>query len=260
MSSHEATIRREFAKQVASFADPHSGFADPRLMSWILRHVPCDPGSLVLDVAGGTGQVARAYADKAACALVADITPEMLAAGRRECDAQGRGNVLFVLADAASLPFLRESFDLVVSRFAVHHFQRPELQITEMARVCRHDGRVGIVDLVAAHPTLAASQDRLERMRDPSHTQALSEAQLSRLMETAGLQIVERTEHDQPVPIERWLSQAQTPTDIADAIRHELRVELEGGEQTGMRPQIKGGDLCQTQRWAILVGRKAHGR
>jgi ubiquinone/menaquinone biosynthesis C-methylase UbiE len=57
MSSHQETIRRDFAKQAESFADPEYGFADERLTRWILTHVPCEPGSAVLDVAGGTGQI-----------------------------------------------------------------------------------------------------------------------------------------------------------------------------------------------------------
>jgi ubiquinone/menaquinone biosynthesis C-methylase UbiE len=38
--------------------------------------------------------------------------------------------------------FVDDSFDLVASRFAVHHFERPEEQIGEMVRVCRAGGRV----------------------------------------------------------------------------------------------------------------------
>jgi SAM-dependent methyltransferase len=180
----------------------------------------------------------------------------MLVAGQREREAEGRGNVLFVLADAASLTFLSESFDLVVSRFAVHHFEQPALQIAEMARVCRCGRRVGIVDLVACYPAQAASRDRLERLRDLSHTHALSAEELRQQLETVGLQVAERTEHDQLVPIERWLAQTQTPSEIGDAIGREPHAELNGGTPTGMRPQIQQSELHQTQRWAILVGRK----
>ena len=135
--------------------------------------MPGEAEEHVLDVGGGTGHLARAYATVVALAVVVDLTPEMLAVGKANCDVHGQRNVLFVCANAASLPFLAESFDLVVSRLAVHHFERPMLQIAEMARVCRPGGRVGIIDLIAAEPALCAAQDRLERMRDPSHTRAL---------------------------------------------------------------------------------------
>jgi SAM-dependent methyltransferase len=254
--THDDTIRREFAKQAPSFADPGYAFADTRLTRWIHEHVPCEAGAIVLDVAGGTGQLARTYADVAAAVVVADLTPEMLGVGSRECAAEGRHNVIFVRADAAGLPFVDASFDLVVSRFAVHHFEQPALQIAEMARVCRPGGRVAIVDLVAADPALAAEHDRLERMRDPSHARALPADELVGLLERAGLELEHRTERDQPVPIERWLEQARTPPDVAEAIRERIRVDLDGGEKTGMRPEVRDGVVCQLQRWAIVVARR----
>ena len=47
--------------------------------------------------------------------------------------------------------------------------------------------------------------------------------------------------------------------EVGDAIRAELQAELDGGAPTGLRPCLDGGELYQTQRWAILVGRKRTG-
>jgi ubiquinone/menaquinone biosynthesis C-methylase UbiE len=256
VTSHDDAVKREFAKQAASFEDPGYSFADRRLMSWIMTHVPSEPGMTVLDVAGGTGHMARAYAETVALAVVLDLTPEMLAAGKREADARGLRNLLFVCANATRMPFIEQSFDLVVSRFAVHHFEQPAHQIREMARVCRPGGRVAIVDLVATDEALGPNQDRLERMRDPSHTRALPVGELAALLEDAGLHVMHRTYHDQLISIERWLSQAHAPGEIGAAIRSELQAELDGGPPTGMRPEVREGKLHQTQRWAILVAQK----
>jgi ubiquinone/menaquinone biosynthesis C-methylase UbiE len=225
-------------------------------MGWILAHVPCEPGAVVLDVAGGTGHVARAYANTAALAVVLDLTREMLAAGKHEAEAADLHNLLFVLGDAARMPFLDESFDLVVTRFAVHHFSEPADQIGEMARVCRQGGRIAIVDLVAAAGELAAKQNQLERMRDPSHTRALSVSELARLLDHAGTSAVRQTTHDQALSVDRWLAQGQTPAETGQAIRAELEAELEGGAATGMRPLMREDELYLTQSWAILVALK----
>jgi ubiquinone/menaquinone biosynthesis C-methylase UbiE len=256
MTRHDEAVRQEFAKQAATFEDPRYSFADPRLMRWILTNVPCEPGALVLDVAGGTGHVARAYADTAAFAIVLDLTREMLAAGKQEAEAADLDNVLFVLGDAARMPFLDHSFDLVVSRFAVHHFSQPAEQLGEMARVCRQGGRVAIVDLIAADGSLAAKQNELERTRDPSHTRALSVPELSQLLEKAATTVVHRTIHDQGLAVERWLAQARTPPKTRQAIRAELEAEIEGGAPTGMRPLIREDELYLTQSWAIVVAQK----
>lgn len=256
MTSHGDAVKREFAKQAATFEDPEYAFADRRLITWIQSNIPAEPGAAVLDVAGGTGHMARAYADTAAVAVVLDLTEEMLATGQRQAQAAGQRNVVFVRGDAAHMGFIDDSFDLVVSRFAVHHFERPAEQISEMVRVCRPGGRVAIIDLVAADPALATRQDRLERMRDPSHTRALPIAELPKLLEEAGAPAFHETFHDQRLPVERWLAQAATPPDRAEAIRKEMRGELDGGAPTGMRPLIQEAVLYLTHRYAIVVARK----
>jgi len=256
MPSHEDTVQQQFKLQARSFEDPGYAFADRRLMGWIFEHVPGEPGAGVLDVAGGTGHMARAYADTAAVAVVLDLTPEMLATGLREAAAAGLSNVVFVLGNAAEMPFLDASFDLVVSRFAVHHFVQPERQIAEMARVCRPGGRVAIIDLVAADEALAAEHDRLERLRDPSHARALSQRELSQLLAEAGAPVEHETSREQSLALERWLAQAQAPQEVARVIREELETELGGGAPSGMRPSKSDGELQLTQRWAILVARK----
>jgi ubiquinone/menaquinone biosynthesis C-methylase UbiE len=256
VTDHDDMVRREFAKQAPTFEDPDYSFADRRLMAWIQHNVPAEPGSAVLDVAGGTGHMARAYAGAAAVAVVLDLTDEMLALGRRQAQAAGSRNVVFVRGDAVRMPFVAGAFDLVLSRFAVHHFQRPEEQVGEMARVCGSGGRIAIIDLVAPDPTLAEAQDRLERMRDPSHTRALPAAALRALLETAGAEVFHETFHDHELSVERWLAQAATPPGPAQAVRAALLEEMDGGAPTGMRPVIHEGEPHITHRYAIVVARR----
>jgi hypothetical protein len=122
--------------------------------------------------------------------------------------------------------------------------------------VCRRGGRVAIVDLVAFDEALGSEHDRLERLRDPSHTRALPAREIARLLEDAGAPVVHETTHDQRLAFDRWLAQAEPPADAADAIRAALEAELEGGPATGMRPLTHDGALHFTQRWAILVGER----
>ena len=259
MPSHNDLIKEEFARQAPSFEDRRYSFGDPRVLSWILANVPPDASELVLDVAGGTGQVARAYAEQSHCATVLDLTAEMLATGKREADAAGVHNVVFQLGVADSMPFLPGSFDLVISRFAVHHFDDPAAALAEMARVCRPGGRVAIFDIVAAEPERAAEYNHRERLRDPSHTRALTAEELRTTMEGAGLEIGHFVERDQPLPLERWLAQTHPPDQVAAQLRAELEAELSGGTPTGMRPQRRDGELHFTQRWAIATGRPRPG-
>jgi ubiquinone/menaquinone biosynthesis C-methylase UbiE len=89
--------------------------------------------------------VARQLAPSVRAVVAVDATVAMLEQGR----ARGVPNVIFLRADAAALPFLDASFDVVVSRFAVHHFEEPAMQLAEMRRCVKPRGRLAIADLVA---------------------------------------------------------------------------------------------------------------
>ncbi|HSS04886.1 MAG TPA: class I SAM-dependent methyltransferase, partial [Solirubrobacterales bacterium] len=155
------------------------------------------------------------------------------------------------------MPFLEGSFDLVISRFAVHHFPEPAPVLAEMTRVCRPSGRVAIVDMVVAEPERADDYNHRERLRDPSHTRALTADELGDAMRAAGLEIVHFVERERPLPLQRWLAQTQPPEEVSSKLRGELEAELAGGAPTGMRPHLEAGELHFTQRWAIAVGRPA---
>lgn len=256
---HNEIVRAEFSKQAASFEDPDYLFADPRLMRWILQHVPARSGWTAIDVAGGTGHLARALAAQVHQVVVLDLTAAMLEQGKRQADAAGIDNVLFEHGDVAALPYVRGSFDLVASRFAFHHFEHPHVALGEMARVCRPGGRVAVIDLIAADAALAHGYNELERLRDPSHATALMADDMQALFQDAGLSVLQTASHNQAIDLERWLSQAKTEAASAERIRAELEQELQGGPATGMRPLLKKGKLCFTQLWMIFVAEKAAG-
>jgi ubiquinone/menaquinone biosynthesis C-methylase UbiE len=257
-TGHKEVVRTEFSRQAASFEDPSYSFGDPRLTQWILEHVPVESGWTVLDVAGGTGHLARAVAPQVRQVVVLDLTRAMLEHGKSQTDAAGLENVLFEQGDAAALPYLDCSFDLVASRFAIHHFEAPQVVVDEMARVCRFGGSVAAIDLVSSDPALGDEYNRLERLRDPSHTTALTADALHLLLEHAGLRVAHTTSQEQVIDVERWLSQAATAETVGERIRAGLRDELEGGPSTGMRPVLKKGRLCYRQQWMIFVAERAN--
>ena len=178
----------------------------------------------------------------------------MLEVGRRRLVDHGVDRIALTRADAARLPFPDDSFDLSFCRFAVHHFADPAVPLAEMVRVSRPGGRVAVIDLISADPQLADAYNDVEGRRDPSHTRALTAGELERAVERAGTAVEHTTRVDVRAPVERWLAQASTPADVADAIRAELRTELAGGPATGMRP-VDDDDLRYTQTWEIAVGR-----
>lgn len=250
-SVHNEAIRREFEKQATSFSNPTYTYR----LGWMIEELAPQADDAVLDVAAGTGHLSRALAAKARYVVAMDLTLEMLRRGKAEANAIGAHNILFEQGDAAHLPYLDASFDLVTSRFALHHFQNPKIQLAEMVRVCRPGSRVGIIDMVVLPGSKAAQEhNRLERLRDQTHTEALSLEGLVNLLEQLGVQVVRQATHDVKLSLDPWLISAQTPEEPAGQIRTALKAECEGGPLTGMRPFVSHNEIWFLQTWAVVVG------
>lgn len=254
--THDDVVRTEFARQAAGFSEG-SLFADPHLNGWVRRHLePLTPDMIVLEVACGAAHQAEAVAEGVRQVVGVDLTPEMLDTGRRRLAAAGVTNVLLQEGNASALPSLDQSFDLAYSRFALHHVKDPTAVLAESRRVVRDGGRVAVIDLVSSDPDLADRFNDYERRRDPSHTRALTLEELDGAFAATGLEVLHRTQTEPTLSVDRWLDQASTPRDVADAIVADLRSELAGGPPTGMRPVDDNGTLSYRQTWEIVVASK----
>jgi SAM-dependent methyltransferase len=99
----------------------------------------------VLDVAVGNGHASLAAARRWCDVTSTDIAPDLANQGRQRSDAQNLG-VRFVDGDAAALPFADQSFDAVVSTFGAMFAADQERAASEMIRVCRRGGAVGLTN------------------------------------------------------------------------------------------------------------------
>jgi demethylmenaquinone methyltransferase/2-methoxy-6-polyprenyl-1,4-benzoquinol methylase len=96
----------------------------------------------LLDLAGGTGDVAFRVADKGGPGThvtVADINAEMLAVGRERAAKAGR-DVTFIEANAETLPLPDRSFDAVTIAFGIRNVPRIDLALAEVHRVLKIGG------------------------------------------------------------------------------------------------------------------------
>ena len=255
--SHRDVVRRQFGMQAARFEEYLSYLDDQDIVGWISSHLELQPHFSVLDVATGTGLLARALAPHVHRVVGLDATPEMLHAGRRQAQADVLRNVVFEEGDAEHLPYPNDSFDLVTNRIAMHHFQHPLGPAQEMARVCRPGGHVATIDITSSDDAeIAAAHNRLERLRDPSHTRAMHVEELGQMPEATGLDTIRTNGADVEVHVERWMDLTDTGPDARVAIRQAMEAELAGGAPTGMRPSRKDGELVFSHAWVIVVGRK----
>jgi ubiquinone/menaquinone biosynthesis C-methylase UbiE len=254
---HAARIERAFAAQAAAFEDARTNRPFTTDAAWMLETLSPARDDLVLDVAAGTGIVARALAPAVRAVVALDATEAMLAAGRSAALETGMRNIVFVRGDAHALPFLDASFDVVVTRFSVHHFEAPAGPLAEMARCLRPGGTPLVGDLLADDdPAVATEQDRLERLRDPSHTRLQTAADLEELLHDAGMHDVAIATRDVERPLAPWPAHTRTAPAAAEEVERALRAELAGGAHTGLRPREAAGGLHFVHRYAAATGRR----
>lgn len=122
------------------------------------------PGHVVLDLAGGTGDIARLLARRFPGrnqVLVSDINAQMLWRGRdRSLDAGVVEGVEYVQANAEALPFASGSIDRVTMGFGLRNVTHKQVALGEIARVLRPGGRLVVLEFSAVKsPLLARAYD-----------------------------------------------------------------------------------------------------
>ncbi len=98
-------------------------------------------GKKVLDIGCGLGGKSVAYAEEGAAVTGVDLDP-VHAAGALDYSRKRRSPIEVVTGDAADLPFVEGSFDLVIANDSMEHFSRPAGALEEFARVTRPGGSV----------------------------------------------------------------------------------------------------------------------
>ncbi|MEX2203050.1 MAG: ubiquinone/menaquinone biosynthesis methyltransferase [Actinomycetota bacterium] len=114
---------------------------DPRWRRFLVSRVNAIPGSWVLDVASGTGLVARELVRKNVRVVGLDQSPAMVRRGLAAVrDAGLEDRVRFVLGQAQALPFPDETFDAVTFTYLFRYVDDPAATLRELARVLRPGG------------------------------------------------------------------------------------------------------------------------
>ena len=103
---------------------------------------PLDGSERALDSGCGAGALAFALAPFVGSVVGVDLSEDLIAAGRELAPP----NCELVVGDATALPFEYGSFDIVGCMRVLHHAHRPELIVSELARVTRPGGRILLVD------------------------------------------------------------------------------------------------------------------
>lgn len=171
----------------------------------VLQAATVGPGDRVLDVACGTGVVARAAAERVVpdgTVIGVDLNPAMLAVARRVAP-----GIDWRQGDVAALPLSDHTFDVVICQAAIFFFPEPTGALSEMRRVTRPGGRVVVqaFSSLSAQPAYGPWVDLVERYAGPDAAEVLGtywthgdlEIMRSRFAD-AGLHVTTANEHTRP--------------------------------------------------------------
>jgi ubiquinone/menaquinone biosynthesis C-methylase UbiE len=193
---------------------------------------------LAIDLACGPGTYTRPLAARVRKAIGADLTPAMVEKARAEAARDGIANIEFVCADIYALPFADGAAGIVSCGYAFHHMTDPPRALAEMARVLQPGGRIAITDIIVPEGSDGAFQNRVEQVRDPSHTATQSVANFQTMVRNLGLAVVSEHTHDNWHDFDVWMGNAGKAP--GDPVYRQTRGMMEsciGDDRSGFAPR-----------------------
>lgn len=251
--THQAKIIEQFSQQAIPFTQVPGHYNAMQVLIE-LSEVCLD--DRVLDVACGPGLVACEFAKHARSVTGIDITPAMIQQAEKLQKESNLQNVSWNIGDATPLPYADNVYSLVITRYSYHHLLNPKDALDEMIRVCRPGGRVMVAD-VAMEPSKSEAYDRLEILRDPSHTHALTVEEFSLLFQNSGLIDCTQSGYGVDIELETQLK-ASFPNSGDEAVIRDLVKEDIGVDSLGINARLNGGTVIYTVPIAVYIGKKPY--
>ena len=253
--AHQDEIINQFSQQAIPFTQL-PGHLDA--IGLLLEMAQAGADDTVLDVASGPGLVACEFARRCTQVTGIDITPAMIDQACKRQAEQGLSNLNWQVGDVLPLRNADNCFSRVITRYSFHHFLDPRAVLAEMIRVCRPGGLVLVAD-VALAPDKADAYDRMERMRDPSHTHALTAPEFGALFLGSGLMECRQSAYDVEIELEAQLKASFPKPGDAERLRAMITADI-GVDSLGINPRQVNDTVVYKVPIGVYVGRKQQNR
>ncbi|MFD5814151.1 class I SAM-dependent methyltransferase [Streptomyces sp. NPDC127038] len=223
-------------------------------------------GTDIVDVACGAGHLGLSLlAQHPASMTFVDPAEPMLKhvtealAARPETGTETRT----ICATAEAIPLPPESYDVVMTRLAAHHFTDIEQAVRTMTGLLRPGGRLAVIDLEGPEDAeLAAFNHEIEVLHDPTHGRSHSRRDWIRMLQDAGLNVpvARGTQSESPsgVPVARWCQITAVGDEAAAAIRERL-TEAGPEVRAALGIRERDGEYLIPVRTVLVVGVKPLG-
>lgn len=204
-----------FKNRAAKYNRSSNWVADQELISRIFELSGAGPQSLVLDLATGTGLIAKEFFGKVKKVTGLDISPDMAK------HAEGCMDEI-VFGPVEKMPFPDNSFDVVVCRQGLQ-FAELDRAIPEIYRVLKPGGKTVLCHLTAYNETDRELTFAIQKLRNPARRNYLMPADIATALEAAGFRDVEDTEYLTDESVNQWIDNGAIPRENMDRIRELYR-------------------------------------
>ena len=253
IASHNDSVISQFTKQAIPFAQmsQHSNQYGLELMLKL-----CSPkqNDTVLDVACGSGIVSCEFAKTVSHVTGIDLTPAMIEQARLLQKEKQIENIEWKIGDVSDIPFGDSVFSIVATRYSFHHMIDPKKVLEEMKRVCAPGGKIIVID-VTPDEDKADAYNHVEKLRDSSHTKALTFPQLENMMKEVGLVNLESKHHDLEMQLEKILQSSFPDSEGVDKIKQLFREDLTKNN-LGMKSHLKDDGIYFYFPISMITGNK----
>lgn len=184
------TTRKNFEESFKEENFYNKQTADNNHLELLLHLIDPEPNSVILDLGTGSGYVAFMLAERYPdCRVIGlDIITETLERNRKKAALQSNYNLSFLSYDGMKYPFEDESIDIVVTRYALHHFPNLADSFKEVYRILKNAGKIVIADPTPNRNDTSGFVDEYMRVKPDGHIKFYSFAELNEILETAGFQ------------------------------------------------------------------------
>lgn len=166
---------------------------DEQHLKRILEFLPVKADMKILDLGTGSGYlsfpIAKEYPNISIIGL--DIVEKALEANRFKAKEENIRNISFVTYDGIDFPFADNEFDMVISRYALHHFPDIQKSISEVSRVIKSEGFLFISDPTPNVNDTSRFVDEYMQLKKDGHIKFYTKDEWKQICEKNGLQMKE---------------------------------------------------------------------
>ncbi len=250
-TKHNEVIIEQFSKQAIPFAKS-PGHMDSIQM--LVEMSGAAGNDSVLDVACGPGLVACEFAAVVNNVTGIDITEKMIEQARNHQQEKQLKNLTWNIGDILPLPYADNKFSIVLTRYSFHHFIEPQKVLSEMYRVCKFGGSILVAD-VALPPEKVKAYNQVEKLRDPSHTKALTHQEFEKLLQELKLNNNRQATYTIEVELEQQLEASFPNSGDDEKIRTLIEQDI-GVNKIGINAYKRSGKIYFSYPISIYVGQK----